>query len=58
VKKLRVKKLSKEIDESVVTPTLEKYWRNNYDATAYLNKRFEKGDATGDFLKAIIGVRE
>jgi hypothetical protein len=58
VRKLRVRKLSKEIDESVVTPVLVKYWKNNYDALAYLNKRFEKGDATGDFLKAIIGARE
>ncbi len=55
--KLRVKKLSKEIDESVVTPVLVKHWKNNYDALAYLNKRFEKGDATGDFLKEIIRLR-
>lgn len=58
MKKLRVRKLSKEIDESVVTPTLIKHWRNNYDAMAYLNKRFLNGDATGDFLKSIIGARE
>jgi hypothetical protein len=56
--KLRVPKRSTTIDEEVVTPTLIKHWRNNYDAMAYLNKRFVKGDATGDFLKSIINRRK
>lgn len=56
--KLRVKKQSKKLDESVVTPVLVKHWKNNYDAMAYLKKRFTEGDATGDFLKSIIEVRE
>ena len=38
--------------------TGDEYWKNNYDAMAYLKKRFTEGDATGDFLKSIIEVRE
>lgn len=56
--RLKIKRQPKEIDEGVVTETLMKHWRNNYDAKAYLNKRFLKGHATGDFLKSIIAVRE
>jgi len=57
LRKLRVKKLSKVIDESVVTETLIKHWRKNDSAMNYLNKRFPEGDATGDFLKRIIELR-
>ncbi len=46
------------IDESVVTPALKKHWRNNYDAKAYLNKRFPKPNYTGDFLKDIVRLRD
>lgn len=56
--KLRVKKLSKVIDESVVTDILIKHWKQNDSAMNYLNKRFPDGDATGDFLKGIVRVRE
>lgn len=55
--KLRVRKLSKVIDESVVTDILIKHWKNNDSAMNYLNKRFPAGDATGDFLKGIIKLR-
>ena len=55
--KLRVKKLSKVIDESVVTVILIKHWKQNDSAMNYLNKRFPAGDATGDFLKEIIQLR-
>jgi len=55
--KLRVKKVSKVIDESVVTVILIKHWKQNDSAMNYLNKRFPAGDATGDFLKEIIQLR-
>ncbi len=55
--KLRVKKVSKVIDESVVTDILIKHWKKNDSAMNYLNKRFPDGDATGDFLKGIIKLR-
>ena len=55
--KLRVKKVSKIIDESVVTDILIKHWKKNDSAMNYLNKRFPDGDATGDFLKSIIKIR-
>lgn len=57
LKKLRVKKLSKIIDESQVTDLLIKYWKDNDRAMNYLKKRFPDGDATGDFLKGIIELR-
>lgn len=54
----RLKKPSTKIDESVITESLQRHWRNNYDARVYLNKRFPDGDATGDFLKSIIALRD
>lgn len=57
LKKLRVRKVSKVIDESVVTDILIKHWKRNDSAMNYLNKRFPAGDATGDFLKSIIQLR-
>jgi len=54
---LRVRKLSKVIDESQVTDLLIKYWKDNDRAMNYLKKRFPDGDATGDFLKGIIELR-
>ena len=56
--KLRLSKNKGPVDESVVTPALMKHWRNNADAKSYLNRRFPKSDPTGDFLKAIVAVRE
>ena len=56
--RLKIRRQPKEIDEGVVTKALMKHWRNNADAKSYLKTRFQKGHATGDFLKSIIEVRE
>jgi len=55
--KLRIRKPSIKIEESLITPALEKQWRDPVRADSYLKKRFPYADCTGDFLKEINAVR-